>query len=264
LEQRGTSREQLASLLKQARLAAGYDSHSKLAKAMLLSRSVVAKAESGNQAVPSDPVLAAWAKATGADLAELIELAQRVRNGTPEWFMDYRIAEQAATRLWFWGPLAVPGVLQTQNYARALLSDLPRTAEQLQALVDQRMERQQVITRTTITAIIDHAVLQRCIGSPAIMAEQCGHLATLVEERAVSLHVVPEGGNIALTAAFAIAIRGSAATVSMTASSRDITSTAPDVVEENMGLFSVILRASLPVVQTLEFVRRMEEIWKER
>ena len=145
MEQRGTSREQLASLLKQARLAAGYDSHGKLAKAMLLSRSVVAKDESGNQAVPSDPVLAAWAKATDADLREITQLAQRAKSGVPAWFMDYRVAEQEATSLRLWAPLVVPGLLQTPGYARSLLSARRRTPEQLQALVDARMERQQVI-----------------------------------------------------------------------------------------------------------------------
>jgi transcriptional regulator with XRE-family HTH domain len=264
LEQRGTSREQLASLLKQARLGAGYDSHGKLAKAMLLSRSVVAKGESGNQAVPYDTVLAAWAKATGAGLAELVELAQRVRSGTPEWFMDYRIAEQAAGHLRLWAPVVVPGLLQTEAYARSLLSARPRTPEQLQALVDQRMERQQVIGRAYVVAVLDSGAFGRLMGSSAVMAEQCAHLAALVESQVITLHVVPEGANIGVGGAFDIATRGAVSTVCLGTSSRDITSTAADVVDENVRLFDAVLGASMPVVQSLEYVRTQEEIWKER
>jgi hypothetical protein len=126
------------------------------------------------------------------------------------------------------------------------------------------MERQQVIGRAQVTAVIDYRVLAHYIGAPAVMAEQCAHLAVLVESQLISLHVVPENGNVGLTAPFAIATRGGMSTVSMTAASRDITSTAPDVVDETASLFDAVLGASLPVVQSLEFVRTQEEIWKER
>jgi len=91
-------------------------------------------AGSAGQAVPSDPVLAAWAKATDADLQELTQLAQRAKSGVPAWFMDYRVAEQEATSLRLWAPLVVPGLLQTPGYATSLLSARRRTPEQLKAL----------------------------------------------------------------------------------------------------------------------------------
>jgi hypothetical protein len=83
-----TAREQLAAALKQARLNAGIDSQVKMARAIQLTRTVAVKAESPTGPVPSDPVLATWAKVTGADLAEFTELATRCRSGMPEWFMD--------------------------------------------------------------------------------------------------------------------------------------------------------------------------------
>jgi transcriptional regulator with XRE-family HTH domain len=264
LEQSGTAREQLAGALKNARLSAGFNSHGQFARELRMSRPVVAKAESAGQAVPSDVVLAAWAKATGIAVEEFSNLAARAKSGVPSWFMDYRVAEQEATSLRLWAPLVVPGLLQTPGYARSLLSARRRAPEQLAALVDARMERQQAIGRGDVTAVIDHGVLARCIGSPAVMAEQCGRLAALVESQLISLHVVPEMGNIGLAGAVEVATRGSVATVCLTASSRDITSTAADVVDENMSLFNALLGASLPVVQSLEFVRAQEETWKER
>ena len=115
-----------------------------------------------------------------------------------------------------------------------------------------------------MTAAIDHRAFIHAIGSPAIMAEACGHLVRLTESEVISLHVVPEGADIGLAGAFAIATRGVVSTVCLTTSSRDITSTAADVIDENVRLFDAILGASLPVVQTLEYVRTREEIWKEK
>jgi hypothetical protein len=137
-------------------------------------------------------------------------------------------------------------------------------AEQLQALVEQRMERQQVVGRAQIAAALDHRVLAHAIGSPAIMAGQCAHLGRLIEDQLISLHIVPDMGNVSLTGAFAIATRGPVSTVSMTASARDITSTAADMIEENTRLFDLVLGASLPAVQSLEYVRAKEETWKEQ
>jgi transcriptional regulator with XRE-family HTH domain len=114
-----TPREQLASILRQSRLDAGFESHGTLAKRLNVSRPVISKAENPAQPVPSDALLAAWAGVTGAGLDHLTDLAQRAKSGTPDWFMSYRAAEAEATTLRFWGPLLVPGLLQTEGYAHA-------------------------------------------------------------------------------------------------------------------------------------------------
>jgi len=249
-----TPREQLASLLKRSRTEAGFDSHGALAKHLNVSRPVVSKAENPTQPVPSDALLAAWAGVTGTPLAPLTDLAQRAKSGTPEWFMPYLTAEATATTLRFWGPLVVPGLLQTEGYAHAY--------EQSDEVVAARLERKRVLGRARVTAVIDHTVLLRSIGSPHVMAEQCEHLATLVESQTVRLHVAPEGANVGLAGAFGIAGKDGMATVSLTTAIRDVTSTAADVVDDTLNLFEVILGASLPEVASLEFLRTQEEIWK--
>ena len=172
-----TPRQQLAGILRQSRLEAGLGSHGALAKRLNVSRPVVSKAENPAQPVPSDALLAAWAGATGAPQDRLTELAQRAKTGTPEWFMPYLTAEAQATALRCWGPLVVPGLLQTESYARASLAVEPYSPERLAELVAARMDRQQVLERARLTAIIDAAVLRRCIGSASVMAEQCALLA---------------------------------------------------------------------------------------
>ena len=187
-----TPREQLADVLRRSRLDAGYESHGALAKRLNVSRPVVSKAENPAHPPPSDAILAAWAGATGVALDTLTELARRARSGTPDWFMSYKQAEAQASILRCWSPLLVPGLLQCESYMRAVLSVEPYTAQRLDELVSARLERQAVLGRAYLTAVIDQHVLHRLIGSAAVMAEQCAHLADMAERPQVALHVVPE------------------------------------------------------------------------
>ena len=91
-----TPREQLADMLRQSRVDAGFGSHGALARKLNVSRPVIGKAENASQPVPSDAVLAAWAGATGVGLDVLTDLAQRAKSGTPDWLMPYRQAEAEA------------------------------------------------------------------------------------------------------------------------------------------------------------------------
>ena len=92
----GTPREQLAELLKQARIDAGFTSHAALARKLSVSRSVITRGESAAYPVPQDDTLRSWARTTGADLARIMDLAERARNGTPDWFASYTHAEAQA------------------------------------------------------------------------------------------------------------------------------------------------------------------------
>jgi transcriptional regulator with XRE-family HTH domain len=258
-----TAREQLADLLRQARIDAGYGSHGALARKLNVSRPVITNAENAAHPVPSDALLAAWAGVTGVPLDTLIELAQRAKSGTPDWFMPYRQAEAEASILRCWSPLLVPGVLQCESYMRAVLQVEPYTAERLGELVSARLERQSVIGRAYLTAVIDQHVLQRPVGTPAIMAEQCGHLAIMAGRPDMGLHIIPEGTNVGLWGAFDIAARDSAVTVRFSAL-EDMTSTAPDTVGKVTVAFERILGAALPRAESLTLVRTMEEQWKTR
>jgi transcriptional regulator with XRE-family HTH domain len=258
-----TPRELLADMLRQSRIDAGYGTHGALARKLNVSRPVITKAENAAHPVPSDAILAAWAGATGAPLDTLIELAQRAKSGTPDWFMPYRQAEAEASILRCWSPLLVPGVLQCESYMRAVLQVEPYTAERLGELVSARLERQSVIGRAYLTVVIDEHVIHRLIGSAAIMAEQCGHLAIMAGRPDIGLHVIPEGTNVGLWGAFDIAARDGAVTVRFSAL-EDMTSTAPDTVGKVTVAFERILGAALPGAESLALIRTMEEQWKTR
>jgi Domain of unknown function (DUF5753)/Helix-turn-helix domain len=258
-----TPREQLAETLRQARLEAGFASHGSLAKRLTVSRPVVTKAESAAHPCPSDAVLAAWAGATGVGLETLTDLAQRAKSGTPDWFMPYLTAEATADTLRCWNPTLVPGLCQAESYARAVLSVEPYSPERLAEMVTARIERQQVIGRAYLTAIIDQLVLHRRVGSAAIMAEQCGHLASLAERPDIALHVLPEGSNLGTWGELQIASKGTIITVSMGAF-EDVTTTAPELISRGVQAFERILGAAMPRADSLEFVQSMEETWKTR
>jgi transcriptional regulator with XRE-family HTH domain len=256
-----TPREQLADVLRQSRLDAGYESHGALAKRLNVSRPVVSKAENPAHPPPSDAILAAWAGATGVALDSLTDLARRARSGTPDWFMSYKQAEAQASILRCWSPLLVPGLLQCESYMRAVLSVEPYTAERLDELVSARLERQAVLGSAYLTAVIDQHVLHRLIGSAAVMAEQCAHLADMAERPQVALHVVPEGTNVGLWGAFDIAARDGTATVRLSAL-EDVTGTALNLVDKALQAYERILGAAMPRVESYERIRTAEEQWK--
>jgi hypothetical protein len=256
-----TPREQLADVLRQSRLDAGYDSHGTLAKKLNVSRPVITRAENAAHPVPSDAVLAAWAGVTGVALDTLTDLARRAKSGTPDWFMSYRQAEAEASILRCWSPLLVPGLLQTESYMRVVLSVEDYSAGELDELVSARLERQSVIGRAFLTAIIDQHVLQRLIGSPAVMAEQTAHLADLAERPRIALHVIPEGANVGLWGALYLATRDNTVTVCLPAL-EDVTSTAGDLVGKAAWAFERILGSAMPRTESADFIRAMEERWK--
>ncbi|MGA5824185.1 helix-turn-helix domain-containing protein [Kitasatospora sp. NPDC094028] len=91
----------------------------------------------------------------------------------------------------------IPGLLQTADYARAVTRKLQPegTAEEVNALVDVRMARQNAALRREeplkLWAIVDEAALRRVVGSKEIMAKQLQQLIAASKEPNVTLQVVP-------------------------------------------------------------------------
>lgn len=257
-----TPREQLAGILKQARADAGFESHGSLAKQLNVSRPVVSKAENPVHPVPSDALLASWAEVTGAPLDRLTDLSRRAKSGTPDWFVPYRQAESEAAVIRSWAPLIVPGLEQTEAYARAVLSAEPYTPDKLEELLTARLERQQVLQRAHIVSILDAGVLSRCIGSAAIMAEQCAHLIDLAAQSNIALHVIPEGTNTGAWGALDMASRDGLTTVNFSTATDDVTTSATERVDGAMLAYERILGYALPKPASLDFIRLQEEQWK--
>jgi hypothetical protein len=188
----------------------------------------------------------------------------RASGATPEWFAPYLAAEPQASVLRLWDVVIVPDLLQTEAYAGAILSGYGHTPEQLRELLAARMERQQVLDRAKVIAVLDQRVFRDCIGSPAVMAEQCAHLVSLAESGTIRLHVVPEGANTGAWVGFSIASRGGAAIVSLTTGTLGVTSTTAEQIDDSADAWDRVMGSAMPLAGSVEFVRQWETTWKER
>jgi transcriptional regulator with XRE-family HTH domain len=204
-----TPREQLADILRQSRIDAGYAAQRDLAKVLTVSRPVITRAENPREAVPSPGLLAAWAKATKAPLAVLNDYATRARSPRSwfaKWADDF---EQRATLLRWFEPLLVPGLLQTEAYARAVASWKPFSAN-TETNLTERLARQSVLERAELRVLLIGSVLHREVGNREVMAEQLAHLFDLGSRPNITIQVVPDTPDVAgaLGGAFAIATEG--------------------------------------------------------
>lgn len=115
----------------------------------------------------------------------------------PEWLSLHVGLEQGAAQIRTFEPLVVPGLLQTPEYAAAVLrTDMtPRTEKQIAELAEIRTTRQQIITRdddpTELWVVLDEVALRRTAGDRPTMAGQLAHLAAMAERPNVTVQVVP-------------------------------------------------------------------------
>jgi DNA-binding XRE family transcriptional regulator len=114
----------------------------------------------------------------------------------PAWFKVFPGLEQAADLIRGYEPHCVPGLLQTEDYARALTAaGYPNaTGEQTERRVALRMARQQILTRSNpphLWVVVDETVLRRLVGGPAVMRAQLGQLIDAVGRPNITLQVLP-------------------------------------------------------------------------
>lgn len=129
----------------------------------------------------------------------------------PQWFEVYIGLEQAARLIRAYEVQFVPGLLQTADYARAVikLGHPHATAEELDRRVDMRLTRQHRLLRADelrMWAVVDEAALRRPLGGVSAMRAQLEHLIELNLRDNVTLQVVPfhAGGHAAAGGPFSI------------------------------------------------------------
>lgn len=120
----------------------------------------------------------------------------RYRDVLPEWFSAFVSLEGAAELIRAYEPHYVPGLLQTPDYAHAVLrAGLPGAQPQETArAVALRMERQALLDRDDpplLWVVMDETVLRRPIGGPGVMRTQIAHLLTAMKRPHVHLQVIP-------------------------------------------------------------------------
>jgi len=258
-----TPREQLAEVLRKSRIDAGYESHGALARKLNVSRPVVTKAENPAHPVPSDAILAAWAGATGAGLDVLTDLAQRARSGPPGWFAKWADIEARASLIRWFEPLLVPGLIQTESYARAVLAWKPDSGS-AEANLKTRLARQSVLDRAELRVVILGSVLNREVGDASVMCEQVEQLLIVGSRPSVMIQIVPDTPAVAgaLGGAFAIATEETADVAAYTDSIvKGGVYTDPDLIARAARVFDGLRADALPWTQTQDLLRKAGERW---
>lgn len=115
---------------------------------------------------------------------------------TPPGYRSWYEQEKDATHLRVWSPGVLHGLVQTEDYARALFKTFPGvTDEIIDARVRSRMERQKrILNRDNppfVWVLIDEPSLYRLVGSPEIMAAQMDHLLAVAALPNVTVQVLP-------------------------------------------------------------------------
>ena len=144
---------------------------------------------------------------TGPERDGLIRLSREARQ--PGWWHSFRDIlpnpyevyiglEAGAASIRNFEPVVIPGLLQTEDYARQTLRNGPGELdrEDVERLVQVRMERQRILgreDRPRLWAVLDEAIIRRVVGGPEVMREQLRHLIDCAEQGKTTLQVVPFG-----------------------------------------------------------------------
>ncbi|MFC4053482.1 helix-turn-helix domain-containing protein [Actinomadura syzygii] len=114
----------------------------------------------------------------------------------PERYASYIEFESEAREVLNYECLFIPGLLQTEHYARAAVSgsDPESTRARIEGRVDARMKRQEALTKDQplkLWAIVDEAAIRRVVGGREVMLEQLEHLLAAIDLPNVHLQVIP-------------------------------------------------------------------------
>ncbi|SEC01858.1 Helix-turn-helix domain-containing protein [Streptomyces sp. 2131.1] len=166
-----------------------------LADAIGYSVEQVASVEQGRR-----PAKAAFTEAAervleaGGALRVLQEDVDRAK--LPEFFQDFASIEVEAISRFSYDPLLIPGLLQTEAYARALFTaHCPALENEVIDLhTEARLSRQQLLTRSPLVElsfVIGEAALTNPVGGPEVMREQLLHLVAQATLRNASIQIMP-------------------------------------------------------------------------
>ncbi|MFC4052971.1 Scr1 family TA system antitoxin-like transcriptional regulator [Actinomadura syzygii] len=143
---------------------------------------------------------------TAGHFTRLRRLAERAHD--PGWWSQYTPLEARASRVSYWALAIIPGLLQTEDYARALMED-GQIIENVEDAVSARMARQGILTREKppeLRVLINEGALDQPVGGVEVMRGQLTHLIAISHARNVILQVVPRdvGAHIGLDGSFTL------------------------------------------------------------
>lgn len=194
-----TPRQVFGAMLRYYRDRAGL-SRMQLARLAHKSESLIAAIERGERVATEQVAEDLDAVTELRTEGSLCELRGKLKEGLnyqpfPAWFHEWPRHEATAVRLRGFEPCIVPGLLQTDMYARAVLrTRMGVTEEELDEEVAARLKRQEILERDKPPAlwmILDEQVLRRPVGGRHLQAEQMSRLVDSARLPNISLQVIP-------------------------------------------------------------------------
>jgi transcriptional regulator with XRE-family HTH domain len=203
----GLERHQLRVQLRHYRERSGL-SQREVAQGLGWSASKVHRIEAGTSPITENDLrslLARYSSAAENEVAQLLSLARAARQTRSATLVDpgppsvrrYLDYEASAVEIWNFEPLFVPGLLQTPEYTRALLSRIGLRAadeDSIGRALAARRYRQEILHRlppAQLHVLLDESAIGRQVGGPAVMANQLEHLWAMSERTNVQLGIVP-------------------------------------------------------------------------
>lgn len=178
---------------------------------------------------------------------------------TPEWFRPWLDAEREATALWTYELSVVPGLLQTEGYARAVLGgDDGRVAA--------RLSRQEVLTRDhppALVVLLDERTIRHPVGGGPAMREQLDHLAATAAGETVVLQVIPLHARsfLHLDGPFTVATVDGHDLVYLDTPFRGFVLNTPEVVSYAKRRWDRIRSEALSTQQSIKVIQEVAEQW---
>ncbi|GAB3986074.1 helix-turn-helix transcriptional regulator [Actinoallomurus acanthiterrae] len=117
------------------------------------------------------------------------------REELPDFFRPFARREPDASDIRMYEPLLIPGLLQIEEYARAVIA-AEQQPEQLEQTIAARLERQKILYREQpppprLWVVLDEGVIRRQVGGRGIMRRQLEHLLEITERHNVTIQLVP-------------------------------------------------------------------------
>jgi transcriptional regulator with XRE-family HTH domain len=262
-------RKFLAREIKRAREAKGATRET-LAKVLFVSESLVRGWERATRLIQPDHLRKVedfvGPESTKGILSRLRE--ELITNDpAPEWAGKWLDIERDCNSVWWFHPLLVPGIFQTADYARAVISTSGRPVDNLEEQVQARLARQHVLgpdDGAMVVAIIDEGVLYRPLGGAKVLHEQLMRLLELIEQPNIIVQVVPieVGGYPGLSGIFGIAATDRHEYAYVEDAFRGEVLDQPDDVALIKRIWVTLHNEALPGKQSIELIAKAVERWK--
>ncbi|GGU71474.1 transcriptional regulator [Streptomyces albospinus] len=270
----------LGNALKRHREAAGLD-QTDGADAIMKSVSKISRLESGQtsaSALEVRTLLDRYGVEDADERSRLLEWARR--SNERGWWIDYQEAvqpgyadhialESEATCIRSWGPVLVPGLLQTPDYTEAVITIGPRLIAPKRAveLVKLRQERQRRIGEggAHFTAIIWEPALTALNCEPGVWSGQLAHLLDVGERRNVTVQLLPLAANLtagmsAPFVAFSFGVEANVEAVTLENPANTNVVEAPEDLAHYVKVFDQLRSAALSPDRSAEYIRRLLEV----